>query len=172
MKKIIVAGLLGGAITASFLGAGAANAAPDTRYDYDGKTPAQLVQLALTRSASLPAGQVLGLRAANQAFIAGNDAKATSILVDIVDGPQWAADPAIEALAQVLPKPIGGTNGDTKTATVGGARHEADGTLLQARNAAVSPGGIRNNADDRVKAGEANAAKVRDAVKAALTPKK
>jgi len=37
MKKVIVAGLLGGAITASFLGAGAANASHD---EYVGVKPA------------------------------------------------------------------------------------------------------------------------------------
>jgi hypothetical protein len=169
MKKVIVGSVLAAGVAAAMFGAGSANA--DTRYDYDGKTPDQLVQLSLIRAASLPAGQVKGLQLAHQAFVAGHDAEAKAILVNIVDGPQWAADPALEALAQVLPKPIGGTNGDTKTSEVGGARHEADGTLLQKRNAAVSPGGIRDKVRAHVTAGEDNAAKVRDAIKGALAPK-
>jgi hypothetical protein len=170
MKKIITAGLLGGAITASLLGAGAANAVPN---EYVGKTPDQLVQIALQRAASLPAGDVQALQAAHKAFVAGDDKKAQSILIDINDSGVWAADPAIEALAQVLPKPIGGTNGDSYTPTPGGTDGkggpDADGSLMQFRNNQVLA--ARDNGRKHVVAGEANAAKVRDAIKGALRPK-
>jgi hypothetical protein len=160
----MVAGQLGGAITASFLGAGAANASPN---EYVGKTPDQLVQETLQRAASLPAGQV---QAAHQAFVAGDDAKAQSILIDLNDSPLWAADPTIEAAAQVLPKPIGGTNGDSYTSTPGGTNGlggpDADGSLMQFRNTQVLA--ARDNGRKNVVAGEANAAKVRDAVKKTL----
>ena len=168
MKKIIVAGLLGGAITASFLGAGAANASHD---EYVGVKPGPLVTISAQRVVSLPGGQIQALSAANKAFLAGDDKTANAILGDVVDGPQWAIDPAIEAAAQVLPKPIGGTNGDSYTPEAGGTHGpEADGTLMQLRNNQLLK--ARDTNRKNVQAGAANAAKVRDAVKAALTPKK
>ena len=182
MKKFITATLLGGAITASFLGAGAANAEPN---EYVNKTPDQLVQIALQRAASLPVGNAQALQAAHQAFLKGDDKTAQAILVDINDSGVWAADPAIEALARVLPKPVGGTNGDSYTPNPGGTpvgtvlsngkkvtvpgRNEADGSLMQYRNNQVLA--ARDNGRKHVVAGEQRAAKVRDAIKAALTPK-
>src|SRR4051794_10412241 len=103
MKKIITAGLLGGAITASFLGAGAANAA--TSHEYDNQTPSHLVQESANRSVQVVVGTVQAQKPLRQAFVAGDDATVAVIVGNIVDGPQWAADPAIEAAAQVLPKP-------------------------------------------------------------------
>ena len=71
----------------------------------------------------------------------------------------------------MLPKPIGGTNGDSYTPEAGGTHGpDADGTLMQFRNNQMLT--ARDTTRKNVQAGEANAAKVRDAVKAALTPKK
>ena len=158
MKKIITAGLLGGAITASLLGAGAANAAPN---EYVGVEPGRLVQISVERTASLPFGQAQALTDAHNAFRAGDDAEVTRIVTNIVDGPQWAIDPAIEAAAQVLPKPLGGTNGDSYTA-------DGDGTLMQYRNTQMLK--ARDTARANAQAHVAKAGEVRDAIKAALTP--
>ncbi|WNG92588.1 hypothetical protein [Mycobacterium sp. ITM-2016-00318] len=158
MKKIITAGLLGGAITASLLGPGAANAAEN---EYVGVEPGRLVQISVERTASLPLGQAQALTEAHRAFRAGNDAEVTRIVTNIVDGPQWAIDPAIEAAAQVLPKPVGGTNGDSYTA-------DGDGSLMQFRNTQMLQ--ARDTARANAQAHVAQAGEVRDAIKAALTP--
>lgn len=168
MKKIIVAGLLGGAITASFLGAGAANATHD---EYVGKTPEQLVQISIERSIALPGLQGQALARAHQAFVAGDYKTVNTIIGDVVDGPQWAIDPAIEALAQKLPKPLGGTNGDSYTPEAGGTHGpDADGSLMEFRNTQMLL--ARDTARANVQAHVAKAGEVRDAIKAALTPKK
>ena len=44
-----------------------------------------------------------------------NNAAAYAILKEIVDGPQWAADPAIYALDDLLPEPIGGDDANDPT---------------------------------------------------------
>ena len=178
MHKIITASILSGGITAAALfGAGSASAAPN---EYANKTPQQLVQLALTRSASLPVGQLKALRAASKEFAKGTEAgddAAKSILVDVVDGPQWAADPAIEALSRVLPKKLGGgTNGDSYTSTPGGTpvggtvtqpgRDEADGALQEFRNGTLLK--VRDANRAQAKKNYDNAAKLRDKVKAGL----
>jgi hypothetical protein len=173
MMKIIAASLLGGAITASILGAGAANAAPN---EYADKTPQQLVQISLERSASLPAGQLKALVAADKEFRKGTvagDTAAKAILVDVVDGPQWAADPALEALSRVLPRNLGGgTNGDSYTNTPGGTgglgRNEADGSIQEFRNSTLLE--ARNKARAQATANLDKAAKVRDQIRAAVKP--
>jgi hypothetical protein len=167
MKKIITATLLGGAITASLLGAGVANASPD---EYVGKTPEQLVQISIERSIALPGLQGQALARAHQAFVAGEDETVKKIIGDVVDGPQWAIDPAIEALAQKLPKPVGGTNGDSYTPEAGGTHGpDADGSLMQYRNNQMLK--ARDTARANVQAHVAKAGEVRDAIKGALTPK-
>jgi hypothetical protein len=167
MKKIITASLLGGAITASFLGAGAANAAHD---EYVGKTPGTLVQESAQREVQLVVGTAQAQKPLRQAFVAGDDQTVSVILGNIVDGPQWAADPAIEAAAQVLPKPLGGTNGDAYTSEAGGTHgKDADGKLMQFRNTTMLK--ARDTTRKNVQAGAAKAGDVRDKVKAALKPK-
>jgi hypothetical protein len=91
------------------------------------------------------------------------------IIGDVVDGPQWAIDPAIEALAQTLPKPVGGTNGDSYTSEAG-APHgpDADGSLMQFRNTQMLQ--ARDTTRANAQAHVAKAGEVRDAIKAALTP--
>jgi hypothetical protein len=54
------------------------------------------------------AGTPLGLAAAAIALAQGQDAAALGLLEEIVDGPLWAADPAIYAFDDLLPEPIGG----------------------------------------------------------------
>lgn len=47
---------------------------------------------------------------------------------DIVDAPLWAADPAIDALAKVLPGPVGGTDGKHEVSSL------QDGRIIQFRD--------------------------------------
>ncbi len=51
--------------------------------------------------------------------------RAAAILKEVVDGPQWAADPAIYALDDLLPAPIGGSPGNVQET----ARHQPDHTV-------------------------------------------
>lgn len=61
--------------------------------------------------------------------IAGNDRELLyAALRQSIDGPLWAADPALEALADILPAQLGGGSGNESTTADG------DGTLLQFRN--------------------------------------
>lgn len=159
MKKIITAGLLGGAVTAALLGAGAANATPG---EYDGVEPGRLVQISIKRTVSLPLGQAQNVHETGQAFRNGDDVTVQRNVIDLVDGPQWALDPAIEAAAQVLPKPAGGTNGDSYTVN-------GDGQLMQFRNTHMLA--ARDAARANATASVGKAGEVRDAIKAALTPK-
>lgn len=126
MKKIAIATLLGGAIvTAGMALAPMASAAtPD---EYKGKTPGELVQMSVDRSVQTGVGTAQALPVLTKAFVNREDGTVKYIVGQINDAPQWAADPAIEAAAQVLPKPLGGTNGDPFTAN-------GDGNLMQFRN--------------------------------------
>lgn len=168
MKKIVSTALLGGAIVASLLGAGSAHAGPD---EYVGVDPHKLIQISVERHLQLPVGAALALQEAGKQYQAGNYKAASAIVGQVVDGPQWAADPAIEALAQKLPKPVGGTNGDAYTSEKGGTHgKDDDGVVMQFRNEHLlkARDRAREHAQDHVeKAGEA-----REAIKSALTPKK
>lgn len=68
----------------------------------------ELFALSAQRTASGLAGTPLGAVAAVIALAQGQDAAALAILDEIVDGPLWAADPAIYAFDDLLPEPIGG----------------------------------------------------------------
>ena len=88
------------------------------------------------------------------AFASGESAQNVyAIAQGIVDGPQWAIDPAIEALATVLPETLGGgTNGSATNSGPGGAA--GDGAVMQFRNNEML--GLRN----QVRVGVANLLKV------------
>lgn len=68
----------------------------------------ELFALSAQRAATGFASAPVGFAAAALALAQGQDAGAQAILKEIVDGPQWAADPAIYALDDLLPEPIGG----------------------------------------------------------------
>ena len=133
MKKIIVAGLLGGAITASFLGAGAANATHD---EYVGKTPEQLVQISIERSIALPGLQGPALhghtRRSSQATISRSEGHHQQCrrrsAVGHRSGHRGARPEAAEAewaaptVTPTRPRPVGRTAPD------------ADGSLMEFRN--------------------------------------
>lgn len=118
--------------------------------------------------AKLPIGTPVALVQLAVAIASGESAQNVyKIAQGIVDGPQWAIDPAIEALATVLPETLGGgTNG---SATNGGTAGAAgDGAVMQFRNNEML--GLRN----QVRVGVANLLKVDvnddGSVKASTTP--
>jgi hypothetical protein len=74
---------------------------------YDQTVP-ELFALSAQRTVTGLAGTPLGLAAAAIALAQGQDAAALALLDEIVDGPLWAADPAIYAFDDLLPEPIGG----------------------------------------------------------------
>lgn len=74
---------------------------------YDTQTVPELFALSAERTVTGLAGTPIGLAAAVIALAQQDDAAARAILEEIVDGPLWAADPAIYALDDILPL-IGG----------------------------------------------------------------
>ena len=77
---------------------------------YTGSVP-ELFALSAQRTVTGTATAPIGLATAAIALAQGgqvNNATAYAILKQIVDGPQWAADPAIYAFDDLLPAPIGG----------------------------------------------------------------
>lgn len=74
-------------------------------------SPAELFALSAQRTATGLVGAPVGVATAAIALAQGgsvNNQAAYAILKEVVDGPQWAADPAIYALDDLLPSPIGG----------------------------------------------------------------
>lgn len=70
--------------------------------------PAELFALSGVRAAQAFVGAPLGFAAAAAALAEGDDVKAYQALEAVIDGPLWAADPAIYALDDLFPAPIGG----------------------------------------------------------------
>lgn len=65
---------------------------------------------------------------ATAALFTGDDDEFKHVLGEAVTGPQWALDPALEALAVLLPAELGGGTGHDPYTGIG------DGALLQFRN--------------------------------------
>lgn len=65
---------------------------------------------------------------ATGAVITGNNKSLYLAVRDIVDAPLWAADPTIDALAKVLPRPVGGTDGKHEVSS------SQDGQIIQFRD--------------------------------------
>ncbi|OBA87896.1 hypothetical protein A5662_25600 [Mycobacteriaceae bacterium 1482268.1] len=74
---------------------------------YTQSVPA-LFALSAQRSVAGLATTPIGLAAAAAALAQGQNEDAQEALSEIIDGPLWAADPAIYALDDLLPEPIGG----------------------------------------------------------------
>lgn len=62
------------------------------------------------------------------ALATGNNKSLYLAVRDIVDAPLWAADPTIDALAKVLPGPLGGTDGKHEVSSA------KDGQVIQFRD--------------------------------------
>jgi hypothetical protein len=77
-----------------------------------------------TAAALTPLSPVL----AGTALAFGDNNRAYSVIRQSIDAPLWAADPAIQALADVLPEGIGGGDGDNK------GNQPEDGALIQFRD--------------------------------------
>ncbi|RDH77839.1 hypothetical protein DVS77_13340 [Mycolicibacterium moriokaense] len=74
---------------------------------YNG-TPAQNLALSAQRALTSLAGSPLGLIPAAQALVDGDNEALYTVLQNYIDGPLYVADPAIYALDDLLPAPIGG----------------------------------------------------------------
>jgi hypothetical protein len=68
----------------------------------------ELLALSAQRTVTGLASAPVGLATSAIALAQGQSPAAQAILKEIVDGPQWAADPAIYALDDLLPTPLGG----------------------------------------------------------------
>ena len=68
----------------------------------------ELLALSAQRTVTGLASAPVGLATTAIALAQGQSPAAQAILKEIVDGPQWAADPAIYALDDLLPTPLGG----------------------------------------------------------------
>ncbi len=95
--------------------------------------PAAVLAEGFVRSASnLATGAVLaplGIIPIAQAIAAGDEEGLYRAVRQYIDAPLWVADPAIEAVAEVLPDSLGGgTDGDPRTTG------PADGAVMQFRN--------------------------------------
>lgn len=71
-------------------------------------TPAENLALSAQNTVTGLVGAPIGLATAAVALAQGQNAAAYTILKEVVDGPMWAADPAIYALDDLLPAPLGG----------------------------------------------------------------
>ncbi len=76
--------------------------------------PAENLALSAQRTVTGLVGAPVGFATAAIALAQGQNVAAAAILNEIVDGPQWAADPAIYALDDLLPAPIGGSPGNVQ----------------------------------------------------------
>lgn len=77
-------------------------------------TPAENLALSAQRTATGLVGAPVGVATAAIALAQGQNTAAYGILKEVVDGPQWAADPALYALDDLLPAPIGGSPGNVQ----------------------------------------------------------
>ncbi|CDP85632.1 MULTISPECIES: hypothetical protein [Mycolicibacterium] len=105
-----------------------------------------------TRTAEGTALGAVGLLGVAQAVASGDNLAVYQAVKEYIDAPMWAADPAIEGLAQALPESLGGgTNGDPTTP-------DGDGAIMQFRNKQLI------GARDQVRLAAANVLGVRDKV--------
>jgi hypothetical protein len=80
-------------------------------------TPAENLALSGQRTVTALVGAPVGVATAAAALAQGgptNNAIAAAILKEVVDGPLFAADPAIYALDDLLPAPVGGSPGNVQ----------------------------------------------------------
>jgi hypothetical protein len=94
---------------------------------YD-QTPPELLVLSAQRAAGTVALAPLIPAVAGLGVLTGDQKLLSALFLQTVDAPLWALDPALEALAQVLPRELGGGTGRESTDGVN------DGAILQFRN--------------------------------------
>ncbi len=87
----------------------------------------ELLALSAQRTVTGLASAPVGFASAAIALSQGQNLAAQAILKEIVDGPQWAADPAIYALDDIFPAPIGGDAANDPT------NPDADSAISQFR---------------------------------------
>ncbi len=192
MKKTIAATLVGGATAASHMGAGTAQAStPAPFIQPNGKpfTQQELVVELGTRLGItvLGLGQAaLGLPQLADAFWNGvpgvpvpgypgatlpphvaGDFGIKMAVGEIVDAPQWIADPLIEAVAITLPPKLGGGSDHIPNDEVPGTPENTDGAVANFRdtNLLALRDGVRNEVLKTVDA----AAHVRDTIQGGST---
>lgn len=132
----------------------AAALAVDTPWPNDNyaATLAQGVQELAVRSVNGAVLGAAGLVAVAQAVASGDNLQVYKAVKEYIDAPMWAADPAIEGLAEALPASLGGgTNHDPTDPT-------GDGALMQFRNKQLI------GARDSVRVAAASVLGVRDKV--------
>ncbi len=94
----------------------------------------KLMESALN-TASLAVLSPAGLIPLAQAVVSGDKTKTYLALQSYIDAPLWAADPAIEGIAEALPAALGGgTNHDPRTSEGNGTTINDDGAFMQFRN--------------------------------------
>ncbi|MFN6552827.1 hypothetical protein ACP6C7_10770 [Mycolicibacterium septicum] len=108
--------------------AGALGVSPTVLNDNYAAELASGVQESAVRSVNGVALGAVGLVAVAQAMASGDNLEVYKAVKEYIDAPMWAADPAIEGLAEALPVSLGGgTNHDPTDPT-------GDGALMQFRN--------------------------------------
>lgn len=108
--------------------AGALGVSPTVLNDNYAAELAGGVQESAVRSVNGVVLGAVGLVGVAQAMASGDNLKVYKAVKEYIDAPMWAADPAIEGLAEALPVSLGGgTNHDPTDPT-------GDGALMQFRN--------------------------------------
>ncbi|MDF3337654.1 hypothetical protein P3H80_09485 [Mycolicibacterium septicum] len=108
--------------------AGALGVSPTVLNDNYAAELASGVQESAVRSVNGVVLGAVGLVAVAQAMASGDNLEVYKAVKEYIDAPMWAADPAIEGLAEALPVSLGGgTNHDPTDPT-------GDGALMQFRN--------------------------------------
>ncbi|WP_166908911.1 hypothetical protein [Mycobacterium sp. DL440] len=113
---------------------------------------AQGVQESAVRSVNGVVLGAAGLVSVAQAMASGDNLAVYQAVKEYIDAPMWAADPAIEGLAEALPESLGGGTNHSPTDPTG------DGALMQFRNKQLI------GARDSVRIAAANVLGVRDKV--------
>jgi hypothetical protein len=94
-------------------------------------TPQELLVLSAQRAAGTVALAPLVPAVAGLGVLTGDQQLLSALFLQTVDAPLWVFDPALEALAQVLPEQLGGDTGGDPT------NGDGDGALLRFRNSVL-----------------------------------
>lgn len=119
--------------------------------NYAAALAAGLQESALRSANGVVLGAV-GLVAVAQAMASGDELQVYKAVKEYIDAPMWAADPAIEGIAQALPSSLGGGTNHDPTDPAG------DGAVMQFRNKQLI------GARDQVRLAAADVLGVRDEV--------
>ncbi|UNB99058.1 hypothetical protein H5U98_26805 [Mycolicibacterium boenickei] len=130
---------------------------PKQDYNYAFKLAEGLLGSAIN-AAELPVLSTLGLVTVAQAVASGDNLAIYKAVKEYIDAPMWAADPAIEGIADALPEELGGgTNHNPRTSAPENGSGP-DGAIMQFRNKQLI------GARDQVRLAAAQALGVRDKV--------